>query len=50
MISPVTRGDETHLPDPTLDEHIIRITLRLTLARNSRLPSPFDQNKEICDD
>ena len=40
MIAPVTRGDETHLPDPTLDEHIIRITLRLA-STTYVLISPF---------
>jgi hypothetical protein len=44
------RGNVIQLPNPSLDKNIIRITLRLMVARKSRLPNPCDKNKGVDDD
>jgi hypothetical protein len=48
MAASVTEGDETHLPDPSIEENISRITLWSLGTRRSHLPHPCDQ--EACDD
>ena len=46
MNIPVIEGDETHLPDPSFEERIIRSTLWPMGARQSRSPNSCDQDKE----
>ena len=48
MTTPVTEGDETHLPDPSVEENLSCITLWLLGTSQSPLPNSCVQ--EACDD
>ena len=48
MTTPVTEGDETHLPDSSVEANISRITLWSLGTRQSPLPYSCDQ--EAYDD
>jgi hypothetical protein len=46
MTTSFTKGDDTHLPGPSLDVNFVRINLWLLGTRRSRLPHPCDQEAD----